>query len=84
MASQAQSSAKKRNLDSKPSLLEPDFTGLWSVARLGHEKRWWSKLLGTIVLSLFVYSWYAWLIFIIDLVNIKFADKFTYTGSVDL
>jgi len=40
-----------------PSLVNPDFTGLWSVARLGHEKKWWSKILGTIIMSIFVYSW---------------------------
>eukprot|EP00484_Ammonia_sp_Unknown_P005098 CAMPEP_0197075648 /NCGR_PEP_ID=MMETSP1384-20130603/211718_1 /TAXON_ID=29189 /ORGANISM="Ammonia sp." /LENGTH=359 /DNA_ID=CAMNT_0042514497 /DNA_START=49 /DNA_END=1125 /DNA_ORIENTATION=+ len=41
----------------RPSLVEPDFSGMWSVARLGHEKKWWSKFMGSIALSMYIYSW---------------------------
>eukprot|EP01084_Bolivina_argentea_P189524 325920_1 len=40
-----------------PSLIHPDLSGLWSVARLGYEKAWYSRIAGTIVMSLFLYSW---------------------------
>eukprot|EP01083_Nonionella_stella_P015089 42229_1 len=40
-----------------PSLIHPDFNGLWSVARLGHQKKWWSDLMGTFVVILFLSSW---------------------------
>ena len=41
----------------KLSLIDPDFSGLWSVARLGRDQTWWNKICGTIVISVFVYSW---------------------------
>mmetsp|Transcript_3926 Transcript_3926/g.6602 ORF Transcript_3926/g.6602 Transcript_3926/m.6602 type:complete len:373 (-) Transcript_3926:1730-2848(-) len=43
--------------EKKPSLVSPDFTGLWSVSRLGQENKWWSKPLGALALSAFIHSW---------------------------
>lgn len=44
---------------STPSLINPDFSGLYSTGWLGRDKKWCSKLAGGAVLSLLVYSWYA-------------------------
>eukprot|EP01083_Nonionella_stella_P039337 106994_1 len=41
----------------KPSLIHPDLSGLWSVAKLGQNKTYWSRLAGFAVMSIFLYSW---------------------------
>ncbi len=60
----------------KPSLLNPDFSGLWSVARIGDRKNWCDKICGTIVLSLYIYSWYASkLINLIEVYSVRYKKR---------
>ncbi len=44
---------------SKPSLIHPDLSGLWSYSQLSppKDKKWWSKPVGTFVLFLLVHLW---------------------------
>lgn len=50
-------SNQKPNDDCKLSLLNPDLSGLYAVARLGTNRTWWSIALGWIVMIIFIYSW---------------------------
>ena len=43
----------------KPSLINPDFTGLYSVSYMGkqNKNKCWSKFIGSLIIILVIYSW---------------------------